>query len=389
MIAFMPSARKGPVWVVLCACLALLTACAAPIVPDSGGEARPAAAPIRVALLVPQSDPNVSVVAQSLENAARLAVSDNPRTPVELMVYDTAGQAEVAAARATEAVENGAQLIAGPLFGAAANAAGRAVAGMRVPVLSFSNTPSIAGGNVFILGQTFENTATRLLNHAARQGLGTMVLIHPNDNAGQTARLAVEQAAAQAGISILANESYDLQIAAVANAAQRARASAEAGADIVFITTDATNAAMPTLLQLLPENGVDPTEVQYIGLTRWDVRPDLFALPGADGGWFAVPDRRSQSQFEARYTEAFGTAPHPLAGLAYDSIVAALGASTGGRNPQIEAGTLTRARGFDGATGQFTLREDGTNARSLAVASVDMRQVTIIDPAPSGLAPGF
>ena len=46
-----------------------------------------------------------------------------------------------------------------------------AVAGAGVNVLAFSNNPDIAGGNVFVLGPTFQNTANRLasLRRAAGQ----------------------------------------------------------------------------------------------------------------------------------------------------------------------------------------------------------------------------
>jgi hypothetical protein len=387
MIAPRASFRKLRRAFAVLALLMPLSACLDTSLPQSGAAVGgPVGAPVKVALLLPKSDQTAATVAQSLENAARLAIADNPRRPVELTVYDTAGQAATAAAQAQAAVDAGAQIILGPLFGAAANAVGRAVADEGVTVLSFSNTPSIAGGNVFVLGQTFENTADRLLSFAARQGRGSMVLLHPADQTGQIARVAVEQAAARAGLRVIAAEGYPLSVEGVAGTAQRARASAQAGADTVFITTDATNAAMPMLLQMLPENGLTPGDVQYIGLTRWDIRPDLFTLPGAEGSWFAVPDRASQQAFEARYSQTFGSTPHPLSGLAYDGIAAIMGIASGnGATAQLDTGALTRSSGFQGAGGRFRLLEDGTTSRALAVATIQMRQVTILDPAPSGI----
>ncbi len=368
-----------------------LAGCLDTSLPDSGATTGSGGAPVKVAMLLPTSDQGAATVAQALENAARLAIADNPQRPVELTVYDTQGQADVAAARAQEAADAGAQIILGPLFGAAANAAGRAVADDGIAVLSFSNTPSIAGGNVFILGQTFQNTANRLMAYAARQGRNGMVVVHPQDDAGQIARIAVEQAAAQVGVQVLASEGYPLSVAGLSETAQRTRASAAAGADAVFITTDASNAAMPMLLTMLPENGLTTDTVQYIGLTRWDIRPDLFALPGAEGSWFAVPDRASQQAFDARYSQTFGIAPHPLAGLAYDGIAAVMGIASGnGQQATVDTSALTRNAGFAGAMGQFRFLEDGTNTRALAVATVQQQQVMILDPASSGLsARGF
>jgi hypothetical protein len=366
------------------AAAATLAACdvSIPEATVGGGPRGGSTDPVQVALLVPRSDAGAGSIAVALENAARLAAQDYPDRRIDLRVYDTAGNASTAAARAQQAVDEGAGVILGPLFGEAANAAGVAVADEGVNVLSFSNNPSIAGGNVFVLGTTFDNTARRLMTYAARQGRQSLVVVHSDDVPGQVGRIAIEQAAARAGLNVLAAEAYPLSIEGVAATAQRARASAEAGADTVFITTDATNAAMPMLLQMLPENGLDPAAVQYVGLTRWDIKPELFNMPGARGAWFAVPDRTRQSAFESRYAQAYGSAPHPLAGLAYDGIAAIAASASRGTVP---AAALTRGGGFQGATGRFRLAPDGTNSRALAIASIQNGQVIIIDPAPSSL----
>ncbi|SDY21883.1 penicillin-binding protein activator [Citreimonas salinaria] len=367
------------------AAAATIAACDVAIPDASGPGAQPAStAPVQVALLIPRSDPSpeVSRIAADLENATRLAMAGYPQGRIDLRVYDTAGNTSTAAARAQQAVDEGADVILGPLRGEAANAAGVAVADEGVNVLSFSNNPSIAGGNVYVLGTTFDNTARRLLTYAADQGQDSLVVVHSDDVPGQVGRIAIEQAAARAGLNVLASEAYPLSVEGVAATAQRARASAEAGADTVFITTDATNAAMPMLLQMLPENGLDPATVQYIGLTRWDVKPELYNLPGARGAWFAVPDPSRQQGFEASYAQAYGRAPHPLAGLAYDGITAIAASATRGGVP---AAALTQASGFQGATGRFRLGADGTNQRALAIASIQNGQVIIVDSAPSSL----
>ncbi|WP_375257363.1 penicillin-binding protein activator [Citreimonas sp.] len=366
------------------AAAATIAACDVALPETSGQTGGPASSgqPVQVALLVPRSDASAGSIAVALENATRMAIADNPGSRIDLRVYDTAGNASTAAARAQQAVDEGADVILGPLYGEAANAAGLAVADEGVNVLSFSNNPSIAGGNVFVLGTTFDNTAQRLLTYAASQGRDSVVVVHSDDVPGQVGRVAAERAAARAGLNVIASEGYPLSVEGVAATAQRARASAEAGADTVFITTDATNAAMPMLLQMLPENGLAPAKVQYIGLTRWDVKPELYNLPGARGAWFAVPDRSRQSGFEGRYAQTYGSAPHPLAGLGYDGISAI--AASASRNG-VPASALTRGSGFDGATGRFRLGADGSNQRALAVASIQNGQVIIVDPAPSSL----
>lgn len=346
--------------------------------------------PIQVALLVPQTDAAVAPIAASLENAARLAIADlGEGVTIDLRVYDTAGQAPAAAAAAQQAVDDGAKIILGPLRADAVNAAGLAVADEGISVLGFSNNSTIAGGNVFILGSTFANTANRMLDYARRNQRGTVVVVYSDDVEGQFGKLAVEQAATINGLQVVGSQAYQLSIQGVTEAAKSAgRVVSSGAADTVFITTQANSAAMPMLLTQLPENGVAPDKVQYIGMTRWDVRPDIYGMPGAEGAWFALPDLPRLEAFSGRYNTTYGTAPHPLAGLAYDGI-SAIGTLVGqGRSDALSTTALTSAS-FTGTGGVFRLLSDGTNQRALAIATVTDRQMVILDPAPNSFAGGF
>ena len=68
------------------------------------------------------------LLAKNLENAARLAMRDLGGVEIDLRVYGTAGNASKAAAAASQAVNEGAKIILGPVYGEAANAAGVAAA---------------------------------------------------------------------------------------------------------------------------------------------------------------------------------------------------------------------------------------------------------------------
>lgn len=386
MFAFLSPLRKALRPAVLGLAALGLSACDVNLAPNrGGGPAIDPSQPIPVALLVPKSDAGAAPVAAALENAARLAIAEQG-AQIDLRVYDTAGRPELGSAQAQKAVDDGARIILGPLFGEVANAAGLAVADEGVNVLGFSNNASIAGGNVFILGPTFANTAQRLMAHAKRQGKSRILIVHSNDVPGQFGKSAIEQAARTHGVQVVGAQPYALSVEGVSAAAQAAGQVVRSGAaDTVFITTDATNAAMPMLLRQLPENGVTPAQIQFVGLTRWDVRPDLFELPGAEGAWFALPEKARQDSFNQRYAAAYGTAPHPLAGLAYDGIAAIAALAKQGRGDALSTRGLTSSS-FTGTGGVFRLMNDGTNRRALAVATVRNKQMVILDPAPSSLS---
>ncbi len=387
MIGIIFPVRKAALTFLAMAAAFLLSACDTGGI-GGGGPSINLSKPVPVALLVPMTSAQSgdSVLAQSLENAARLAIADLDGVQIDLRVYDTAGDPATAAAKATEAVNDGAKIILGPVYGEAANAVGLAVRGRGINVLSFSNNASIAGGNVFVLGPTFNNTANRLVRFAAAQGKRNMLVVHSNDVSGQLGLNAITQAANGSPASIAGTSIYERSQQGVISTIPNIRDQVQGkGADTLFLTST-TAGALPLFSQLLPEAGVDPKTVQYIGLTRWDIPAQTLALPGVQGGWFALPDPVVSGQFRARYQASYGGAPHPIGGLAYDGI-AAIGALVGAGNPDALTGAaLTQSAGFQGVGGIFRLLPDGTNQRGLAVATIQDRQVVVIDPAPKSFA---
>ncbi len=363
-----------------------LAACAPAMVPQGGaqGPAIDPSAPVQVALLVPAGSAQASdtFIAQNLENAARLAIGDLQGVTIDLRVYATAGNPAQAAQVATAAVADGAKIILGPVYAEEANAVGLATAGSGVNILAFSNNPTIAGGNVFILGPTFRNTADRLVRYGVRSGLDRYMIVHAEDLQGNLGRDAIASAVRANGGVIAGVESYPLSQSAILAAAPGiVAASNAAGAEAIF-TTAGVNADLPILATALPEAGLNTSAIRFIGMTRWNATPQALELPGLQGGIFALPDQQMTQIFESRYTAAYGESPHPLAGLAYDGI-AAIGALVARGDPNaLSRASLTQGQGFEGTAGIFRLLPDGTNERGLAVAEVRNNTLNILDPAP-------
>lgn len=364
-----------------------LAACDLPIGPVTGGALTEKGA-IQVALLVPYGSPTPGDdgLARSLENAARLASRDLGGQAVQIKVYPTAGQASQAAAAADRAIDEGADIILGPLRSDAANAAAVQVRGDGVNVLSFSNNADIAGGNLYVLGNTFNNISNRLMRYASATGRNRIVVVHPRTPVGQIAKSAITRAAAGTNVTIVGDGSFEFTNEGIVAAAPAiAQTVQSTGATGIMLTSDSAG-ALPFLAQLLPEQGISPANIKYMGLARWDVPPQTLNLSGLQGGWFAVPDPSLRAQFGARYQSVYGNSPHPLAGLAYDGI-AAVGALIGNKR-DLSGGNLTQRSGFAGVNGIFRFNADGTAERAMAIAQVNNGQVQIIDPAPKSFSAG-
>lgn len=354
---------------------------------SGGGEALSGNGAVNVALLVPYGSPTPGDegLARSLENAARLAAADLGGS-INLKVYRTAGQAGTAAAVTDQAIAEGAQIIVGPLRSDAANASAVAARDDGVNVLAFSNNTSIAGGNLFVLGNTFDNIATRMMRYASSQGRSRLVIVSPQTPVGQIAKNSITRAASGANVQIVGDGSFEFSQEGIATAAPAISSTVQATGATAIMLTDDSAGALPLLAELLPTAGIDPATVKYMGLTRWDVPPQTLTLQGLEGGWFALPDPSLTARFNTRYQGTYGNPPHPLAGLAYDG-VAAVGALAA-KNLKATAGNLTQSSGFVGVNGVFRLKSNGTVERALAIAQVTNSQVQIIDAAPKSFSRG-
>lgn len=368
----------------LTAAAVALTACDVPVPSMGGGRS----GTVQVALLVPTSAPdgNVAALAASLANSARIAASEaaGRGVTVDLRIYDTAGSAAQTADVTRRALAEGAQAIVGPLYSQNANAAGLAASGSGVPIMTFSNTVGVAGGNVLLLGNTFDNTASRLVSYGRRQGINRYMVVHGQSAFEDAGRDAVSRAVAAQGGQVVNISSFPMSQQGVTAAAPAIAAAARnSGAQAVVLTSDPA-AALPFVARALPENGLNPGDVQFMGLTRWDQPASALALPGLQGGWFTLPDQAAAQAFAAKYAAAYGSAPtNVISFLGYDGVIAAATLVSAGRPVTVQS--LMGHAGFAGGNGVFRFLQDGTSRRALAVATVENNVVRIVDAAPSRL----
>ena len=311
-----------------------------------------------------------------------MAAEDLENVNLDVKVYNTLGTAEGAAEAARMAVVEGADILLGPVRSHETSAAAPIAAEAGINLISFSNNTGIAGGNVFLLGYTYENAAERLLDYAVLQGRLSVFIVYPETEAGNAGRIAVERALGPSGAILAGRGSYALTREGIVNAVSGiADSISSTQAEIVIFTDDAAG-GLPVLAELLPESGVDPETVKFAGTSRWDLPQSQLRLNGLQGGWFTLPDPDLFSSFRFRYRYAYGEDPHWIASLAYDG-VAAIGAlrATNASDP-FHSLRLSSPQGFTGANGVFRFKLDGSIERGLAVAEIRDYQVEIVSEAP-------
>jgi hypothetical protein len=379
------SARRAVLAALLAAGAAALSGCA-PRVAGTDGLAVDPGQPVRVALLVPygSGDPGRDAIARSLENAARLAVADLRDATIDLAVYPSAGTTAGGAAAAQQAVAEGAKIIVGPLFSTETAGAQSPAGSAGLTVLSLSNNPSVAGGNVFILGTSFENTADRLVAFGQSRGMQSFGVVYPSGLEGETARDAVASVVNARGATLVASQPYNLSVEGIQAAAGPAAAELLSGGAQAVILTDGPTGGLGFISEALRNNGLGPMQAQFLGMQRWDVSAEALALPSLQGGVFAAPDPSFVGAFEGRYRAAYGEAPHELAGLAFDGIhaVGAVIAEARARGGSpFSTARLTEPSGFAGVYGPFRLLPSGRAQRNLAIVEVRDGGAVVIERA--------
>jgi len=378
-----------------------------PLQAPAGGRVTP----VRVALLLPLSGSDGTLGKQMLD-AAELAVFDFGDDGFNLLSYDTNAVGGAAAA-AQQAIDDGAQLVIGPLFGTEVAQVAPITQPRGISIISFSSDSSVAGNGVYIMGLPPSQGVRRVLGYAAQQGMTDVAALLPDDVLGNRLAESVQRSTADLGDHLVKLQMYpagsdlkqltpvvkqvgdfDRRHAAardtvsvpggrLTDARRRALALATTG-DLGYslLVLGEAGQRLKTLSTLLAFYDIDPAKIHYVGTPQWE-DASLGTEPELVGAWFAAPDPEARTEFEQHYRQAYGSAAPRLASLPYDAVGLAAVLARLAPGVGFPASLLTNPAGFLGADGVFRLGADGVIERGLAVYQVRRGGFTKISPAPT------
>lgn len=380
--------------------------------------ARPQVGDVRVGLLLPLSGPE-QAVGQSLLDAALLALTEIGNSRVRLLPRDTGGTAAGARAAAEAVLQEGAELILGPVFSAEVAAVAPAARARGINVIPFSTDAQVAGNGVYLMGLLPQQQVDRVVSFAASRGLRRFAALAPQTPYGTTVTDQLRFAATQVGGELVEATFYPATATDVMNevrslaryqarrdrlASQRrlleARGDPEARAQLQQLAGadtlggpgyDALLIAEggPMLRQiapLLPFFDIDPRQVRFLGTGLWD-DPTLGQEPSLVGGWFAAPPPESVASFQERFSTTYQYRPVRIATLAYDAVALAAALARNEGAPDFGRSALTSPSGFAGTDGIFRFLPNGIAERGLAVLEVTARGARVIDSAANTFLP--
>ena len=340
---------------------------------------------VRIGLILPLSaQGNAGVAAQSMKNAAEMALAEFKATNVQLVVKDDGGTPQGAQNAAQQSINEGAEIIIGPLFAQSVSAVGQVARSRNIPVIAFSTDASVAARGVYLLSFLPESDVRRIVDFAVSRGKRSFAALLPDNAYGTVVEAAFQQEVSRRGGRVVALEKYPIDTNRMTEAARRV-AQAANQVDSIFIPDGAD--AVPQVVQALTAGGVNLKRVQLLGTGLWD-DPRIFSTTALDGGWYAAPESAGFRNFSARYRARYGQDPVRTATLAYDAtaLVAALVKTQG--TQRFSEQVLTNASGFAGIDGVFRFLPQGTNERGLAVLRVTPTGGQVVSPAPKSFQSG-
>src|SRR5580658_3422753 len=264
---------------------------------------------VKAALVLPLSAPgNAGLAGQAMRNAAEMALAEFSAPNVTLLVKDDAGNTDAARAGAQQALEEGAEIILGPLFAQSVSAVGQVARPRNIPMIAFSTDANVASSGVYLLSFLPESDVQRIVQYASSTGKRSYAALMPDNPYGTVVEAAFRQDVARRGGQIVVLEHYAHDKASMAGPI-RTVAQAAVRADALFI-------------------------------------PD-----GGD----AAPDGAGFRSFSARYRSRYNADPARTATLAYDAValVAALVKTQSDPQQRFSQTILTNPSGFTGIDGLF------------------------------------
>ena len=368
----------------------------------------------RVGMLLPLTG-SAAKAGIGLKNSALMAMDDLQDPNLILQFYDTQSNPSGARIAIENAINQGSNLIIGPLMSTEVQAAsGRAVEA-NVPMIAFSTSEEVLQPSVYTLGLLVNEQVERIMNYAAAQDRKRFALLLPDNNLGISVARAAVRAAGKNGTQVVRIAFYPpetsnfseilkqmtdynsrkavMQRKKASLAAQAQAGDAQARRELAKIkTTDSSdNVDFDTVL--IPEYGaklksaismfgyydIYAPKVKFIGTSIWE-NTALNKESMIVNSWYPRLSRYQSTYFANKYYNFYGEKPNSLYSFAYDAVALAAALS---KSQERDLNTaITSPEGYMGINGAFRFFEDGSNQHSLDIMSIRPEGDVVIDAAP-------
>src|SRR5262249_39677895 len=141
-------------------------------------------------------------------NAGEMALAEFNGPNIQLLVKDDNGTGQGAQLAAQQAVDEGAQVILGPLFAHSVTSAKPIGRNNGVPIIAFSTDANVAAPGAYLWSFLRESDVDRVVEYAISQGKRSFVGLVPSNAYGSVAEGEFRQEVARRGGRVIALEHY-------------------------------------------------------------------------------------------------------------------------------------------------------------------------------------
>jgi ABC-type branched-subunit amino acid transport system substrate-binding protein len=336
--------------------------------------------PVRVGIILPFSSGSAGTraLAASMLKAAELAMFESGNRNILLMTADEGNGGAATAKAAQQLLDQGAEVIVGPLFGPSVAAVTPLARDRGVPVLAFSTEKTVAGNGAYLLSFLPQGEVRRVVSFAAASGHSQFAALLPQSPYGEVTGSAFSDAVSDSHGKVVDVEHFTADAGEVAEPSD---AAVKSGADAILIAQGGVmlRAIAPTLSL----HGASRDKVKLLGTGLWADDPSLEKESSLSGSWYAAPEPNADEKFVTKYRSTFGAAPASLASLAYDAVSLVALLSPGTPYHRFTQAALMDPNGFAGVSGIFRFTPDGTSERGLAVMEITPTGPVVVSPAPT------
>jgi hypothetical protein len=304
---------------------------------------------------------------------------------IELLPQDTGDTIEGAEKAAQDALEAGATILLGPVFGKQVNAVSSNARSRNIPVITFSNNTTVAGDGVYLFGFIPEQQVIRVIQYAIARKYANVAALVPSKPYGATIVKQLSSEMRKNGGRAQPIEYYQEDLSSLdVNVGRLSRFFQEQQTvtqQALFIAEG--GAKLKTLTETLTANNINSGKMQFLGTGLWD-DTDIVKNVALSGGWFASSPPEKYQAFEQHFISTFNYKPDRRASLSYDAVALAATLAIESNGKGFPTSLITDQAGFSGpANGIFRFREDGTIERGLSVLSISPGGFRTVDPAPT------
>lgn len=328
----------------------------------------------KIGLLLPLSGPH-EVLGKGMLQAAEMALFETGTSSVTLLPQDTAQGAHHAALKA---LDEGAELLLGPIFAGEVEAVKPLLYARNVNLISFSTDQNVAGNRIFILGFLPSQQIERVILFGKEKGLSKIAAFTPDDPYGHLIDQTLKHLESKGIIQLLGITHYTKGDLLEGNPGNVRLAE-----DIALYKTKGLDAVV------IPEGGENLAHLMLIlkpyfplkilGSSQWSYAETLQNTHlDLEGSLFASMPLQERQNFETRFNKIYGVQAPRIATLAFDAVALAVSLADRGYSHQ----NLTFSEGFSGTDGLFRFTPQGLNERGLAVFEVNASGIETLSPAP-------